>query len=191
MTEAYCQPKALALSISFEHAWNISLHFSPGPGGGTLFSLFFFSSSWGWLVSTMKYCRALQMYFRCAMQPSDVRLMMFFTSVGNLVIKLRCITHCSIKLYYETSCPPTLTLPMFWFMPSFNDCYRYTQNQNSTQCFWMQICMLNEWLPLRCLFWVIPGAFTAVKWSQCSRIMKQCSFMQKLSLLWGHQIKTF
>lgn len=48
----------------------------------------------------MKYCSVLQMYFRCAVQPSGVRLMMVFTFAGDLVTKLGCLRHCSIKLYF-------------------------------------------------------------------------------------------
>lgn len=48
----------------------------------------------------MKYCSVLQTYFRCAVQPSGKRLMMFFTFAGDLVTQLGCIRHCSIKLHF-------------------------------------------------------------------------------------------
>lgn len=73
------------------------------------------------------------MYFGCAVQPSGERLIMFFTFAGDLVTKLGCIRHCSIKLYFVKPFAAAAAVVDVDVNVIFNDYYRYTQNPSSVQ----------------------------------------------------------
>lgn len=69
-----------------------------------------------------------------SVQPSGVRLMMFFTFAGDLVTELGCIRHCTIKLYFVKPFAAAAAAADVIVNVIFNDYYRCTQNPSSVQC---------------------------------------------------------
>lgn len=99
---------------------------------------FFLSNScWVWLDFTMKYCPVLQIYCKCAVQPSGIRLMMFFTFSGDPVTKLGWI-RCRIKARFVEL---LLLLLKLLLMQFFSDDYELI---GMIQCLWMQ--PHTEWM---------------------------------------------
>lgn len=99
-------------------------------------SYFFFFFSFCcqiWLVPTVKYCCTLQMYFRYALQPSRIWLMMFFTLAGDPVTRLGWFRKRRVKLF---SC----NVPFSFLRPNPNP---------SCFCLWIEMCLFNKWLLLR------------------------------------------
>ena len=108
------------------------------------FSFLFLSRSRVWLVFTVKYCPLLQMCFRCAVQPSGVRLMMCFTFAGDLVTEPGCFRHWRVKLYFNRL--QLLLLFMLLLMSIFSDYYRYAQNPSRARAVFMNANLHAEWM---------------------------------------------
>ena len=147
MTERYCPPETtpLSLCLSWTGQKYFTLHFGPRRVF-FFFPFLFLSSCWVWLVFTVKYCSVLQMYFRCAMQSSGVRLMMFFTFPGDQVTKLGWIRNCSMKLYFvkSFSCSCHNCCCCWCYCSCTSVTITNRQNPSNMQCLWMQRWMHNS-----------------------------------------------